>query len=84
MERLSPGPRPTQTRSQRLGAGAGERLSLSKAALVLSTSNQLFGLSLLKLRVYMHTPPTRASRQLRANSEALLSDPDQNIFHILF
>lgn len=40
--------RPTQTRVQRLGPGADEWLSLLKVALVLSTSNQLFGISLLK------------------------------------
>lgn len=66
LERLSPaarGARPTHPRAQRPGPGAGGRLSLPKAALVLPASNQLFGFLIAeapRLSGHRHTMPTRA------------------------
>jgi len=71
----SPGARPRRTAQPAEGSAAAFHFKPALGFLLAEAQ---------RLCVYMHTTPTHASRQLTANSEACLSDPEQNIFRILF
>lgn len=94
MERLSPGSVWSETNPKQSAApGARCRrmpqpVEGSAGAFHFKPALWFLVVEALRLCVYVHTTPTRASRQrcamLTANSAVRLFDPQQNIFHILF